>query len=147
MLDRAKALAARAIEHIKQKSLRYWVSATLVVLATFFGSERAYHLLSLGDLRARYFQLLMDHPGAPVPGYVSIALIDDKEYWSGPPGGRLPLKRDYLARPARCSDCSLCSLQCSGPYCMALRCFSMHSCPCWVYEKILGMHEAAAAKG
>jgi hypothetical protein len=98
MLDRAKALAARAIEHIKQKSLRYWVSATLVFLATFFGSERAYNLLSLGDLRARYFQLLMDHPGAPVPGYVSIALIDDKEYWSGPPDGRLPLKRDYLAR-------------------------------------------------
>ena len=98
MLDRARALAARAIEHIKQKSLRYWVSATLVFLATFFGSQKVYDLLSLGDVRASYFQILMDHPRVPKPGHVSLAFIDDNEYWNGEPDGRAPLKRDYLAR-------------------------------------------------
>ena len=98
MLDGAKALTARAIEHIRQKSLRYWVSATLVFLATFFGPQKVYDLLSLGDVRASYFQILMDHPRVPKPGHGSLAYIDDKEYWNGEPNGRAPLKRDYLAR-------------------------------------------------
>jgi len=97
MLDGAKALAARAIEHIKQKSLRYWVCATLVFLATLFGSQKVYDLLSLGDVRASYFQILMDHPSVLKPRHVSLAYIDDNEYWNGERAGRAPLKRDYLA--------------------------------------------------
>jgi hypothetical protein len=91
--------AARLFDRLKRKSFRYWLSAIFVFVLSVAGSQAVYEFLGLNKVRAAYFQYLLDHgPVAAEPGYVSLVLIDDKEYWTGPPEGRVPLNREYLTK-------------------------------------------------
>jgi hypothetical protein len=99
MFEGANALAARLFDRLKRKSFRYWLSAIFVFVLGVAGSQAVYEFLGLDKVRAKYFQYLLDHgPVAAEPGYVSLVLIDDREYWTGPPAGRRPLNREYLAK-------------------------------------------------
>jgi CHASE2 domain-containing sensor protein len=93
------ARAAGPLERLKRKSFRYWLSAVFVFVLGVAGSQAVYEFLGLDKVRAAYFQFLLDHgPRSTKPRYVSLALINDKEYWTGAPAGRVPLNREYLAR-------------------------------------------------
>jgi CHASE2 domain-containing sensor protein len=83
---------------LRQKRIRYWVSALLILIITLTGSDIIYQYLRLDSLRAQYFQFLLDHgPHPPQPKFIGLVLIDDHEYWMGQPSGRVPLNRQYLA--------------------------------------------------
>lgn len=99
MFEAAKARAAGPLERLKRKSFRYWLSAIFVFVLGIAGSQAVYELLGLDKVKAAYFQFLLDHgPRSTKPRYVSLVLINDKEYWTGIPAGRSPLNREYLAR-------------------------------------------------
>jgi hypothetical protein len=83
---------------LRQKRLRYWLSAFLILIITLTGSDVIYRYLQLDSLRAQYFQFLLDHgPHPPKPKFIGLVLVDDHEYWMGQPSGRVPLNRQYLA--------------------------------------------------
>lgn len=99
MFEATKARAAELLDRLKRKSFRYWMSAIFVFVLSVAGSQAVYDFLGLDKIRAAYFQYLLDHGPRPTKArYISLILINDKEYWTGAPAGRTPLNRDYLAK-------------------------------------------------
>jgi CHASE2 domain-containing sensor protein len=84
---------------LKRKGLRYWMTSFFVFVLTITGSPYIYDYLHLNDVRAKFFQQLLDWgPRPPEPNFTKVVLIEDDEYWSPALGGRRPIKRDYLAK-------------------------------------------------
>jgi CHASE2 domain-containing sensor protein len=99
MFVHAKRLASNLFLGLRQKGLRYWTGALIVFLLTIVGSTSVYSYLGLEHLRALYFQFLLEHgPRPPQPNFVSLVMVEDNEYWNGPPAGRVPFDRAYLAK-------------------------------------------------
>lgn len=83
---------------LKQKGLRYWVTAVIIFILTFTASPYVYEYLQLTQARTRVFQQLLDWGPYPAePKFVRVVLIEDNEYWLGELAGRRPIKRNYLA--------------------------------------------------
>ena len=79
--------------------LRHW----LMVLLFAFGGLFASHWLREGEvwIGVRYWLYQRLHEWLPRQPYVRdtvIVLISDNEYWKGELAGRVPIRRDYLAR-------------------------------------------------
>jgi CHASE2 domain-containing sensor protein len=88
----------KILVRLRDKGLRYWVTASIVFLLAVTGSSQVYEYLGLQKARSSYFQALLDWgPRPPSPKFVKIVLVEDQNYWLGYPAGRRPIKRDYLA--------------------------------------------------
>jgi CHASE2 domain-containing sensor protein len=90
-------LRKKRLSALRNKGLRYWISALLVLLLSFFGAPYLYGIVHLAPARAQFFQYLLDR--RPLfPRFVKVVLIEDDDYWDGALAGRRPIKRDYLAK-------------------------------------------------
>jgi CHASE2 domain-containing sensor protein len=88
-----------SFEEVRKKSLRYWISAIIVLVISFTATPYIYNRLNLAQSRARLFQYLLEKDPRPLePRFVKVVLVEDDEYWAGYPAGRRPIKRDYLAQ-------------------------------------------------
>src|SRR5262245_55372905 len=94
------------LARLKAKSLRHWVSAALILLLARTASEYIYeHVDVAHDLRDHMFQWVLERDPRPLlPRTVKVVLVDDGDYWLGEPGGRRPIKRDYLAKLVNALD-------------------------------------------
>ncbi len=87
------------LNRLREKGLRYWVSAVIVLIVSTAGAGYVYDYLHLTPARAWLFeQLLALSPRPLEPRFVKLVLVEDEEYWKGYPEGRRPIKRDYLAQ-------------------------------------------------
>ena len=87
------------LQRLKTKGLRYWMASFFIFFLTITGSSYVYDYLHLNEVRAQFFQQLLDWgPRPPEPNFTRIVLIEDDEYWSPSLGGRRPIRRDYLAK-------------------------------------------------
>jgi CHASE2 domain-containing sensor protein len=85
-------------EKVSQKGARYWITATLVLLVSLFAQPYIEMVLPLAEARYSLFESLAGATPRPLmPRYVKTVLIGDDEFWHGPPAGRRPLNRAYLA--------------------------------------------------
>jgi CHASE2 domain-containing sensor protein len=86
------------LHQLREKGLRYWLTAAIVLALSTTGSSFVYEKLHLVDARSYAFQWLLEFGWRPAePKFVRLLLIDDQEYWLGQLEGRRPIKRDYLA--------------------------------------------------
>jgi hypothetical protein len=86
------------IQQLRAKGPAYWATALVVLILSLAASQPAYRWFNLTELKAEYFQWLLEKgPRPPEPNFVKLVLIDDDEYWEGYLAGRRPVKRDYLA--------------------------------------------------
>jgi CHASE2 domain-containing sensor protein len=84
---------------LRQKRLRYWITASFILVLSFAATPFLYNMLNLSQTRAQLTQFLLELDPRPlVPRFVKVVLVEDDEYWAGYPAGRRPIKRDYLAR-------------------------------------------------
>ncbi len=95
--------AVRLLVQLRSKGFWYW--SRVLVLGLLVGSYVGQWLGHFDFwIPARYWVYqgmhgLVERKPAP-PGTV-IVLIEDEDYWKGPLGRRVPIKRDYLARVVR----------------------------------------------
>jgi CHASE2 domain-containing sensor protein len=92
------AVSRRLWRRLRDKGIRYWLTAFFIFLLAITGSSYVYAYLHLTEYRNQFFQLLLDWgPNPRQPKFVRIVLIGDDDYWRGYLAGRRPIKRDYLA--------------------------------------------------
>ncbi len=93
------------LQQLREKGLHYWLTVILLLVAgTWVGDWLGEQNLWI-NLRYRIypaFQVLA--PEDDYPRRTALVVIDDDDYWKGEPAGRVPLKRDYLARLIRALD-------------------------------------------
>src|ERR1700755_1403590 len=97
------------LRQLLDKGWHYWGEVIVVGALGIFAS----HLVSehsplwLTEVTQRIYQFVSNlAPHEPSPGDITVVLIDDYDFWSGPFDRRLPLRRDYLANAVEkaCSD-------------------------------------------
>ena len=79
-------------------TIRYWVTVAAVIwLGMYLGAKLDEHQFGLTE-RYKIYRLMQKlSPRDPYTRTV-VVLIGDEEYWKGELGGRVPIRRDYLAR-------------------------------------------------
>lgn len=83
---------------LREKDLRYWATALLLLVFTATATPHIYSYLGLTGLRARLFEWLATSGPRPLePRFVKVVLIGDDDYWRGKDGGRRPIDRNLLA--------------------------------------------------
>ncbi len=92
---------------LRRKGLRHWI----VMLVLIAGGTLIGHWISREqiwiDLRYSVYQRTFDLThlrGSLYPKRTSLVLVQDEEYWKGELAGRVPIKRDYIARLIRKLD-------------------------------------------
>lgn len=89
----------RLFLRLKNKGVRYWITAIFILILTTTGSSYIYDHFHIREARSYFFQSLLEWgPKPPEPKFVRLVLIEDDEYWQGYLAGRRPIKRDYLAQ-------------------------------------------------
>jgi CHASE2 domain-containing sensor protein len=84
---------------LREKGIRYWVTALVVFLLTIVGAPYIYSYLRIIDVRSQYFNKLLEFsPRYADLKFVKLLLIEDSDYWLGEAGGRRPINRRYLAK-------------------------------------------------
>ena len=86
------------LARVRERGLRYWTSAIIVLIASVAATPFIYDFFQLDTARSHLFQWLAASPPRPLePRFVKVVLIGDDEYWLGTLAGRRPVKRGYLA--------------------------------------------------
>lgn len=99
--SKTRTLAARLMSH----GARYWVTAALVLAFSLAVAPRVEEFLHLQKFQYGVYQRLSELAPRPLlPRSLKVVLIQDDEFWLGPPSGRRPLKRKYLADLVRALD-------------------------------------------
>jgi CHASE2 domain-containing sensor protein len=94
-----KVIVTRLFLRLKNKGVRYWTTALIILFLTTTGSSYVYDQLHIREARSYFFQSLLEWgPRPPEPKFVRLVLIENDEYWQGYLAGRKPIKRDYLAQ-------------------------------------------------
>src|SRR5229473_5841367 len=94
----AKWVAARWSE-LKEKRLWYWIRvAAVIALGLWAGDWFAQTDAWIGWRRTCYKWLHNRVPLRPRPYATVLVLIEDDEYWGPQLSGRVPIRRDYLAK-------------------------------------------------
>ena len=93
------------VNELVRKGIWYWTKiALLIVVGVYAGewlTEREYWI----DQRYKVYQFLQNRlPRKPHPQRTVLVVIGDEEYWKGELAGRVPIKRDYLARLVQVLD-------------------------------------------
>jgi CHASE2 domain-containing sensor protein len=101
-LGRVKAcfveLCLRAWYGIRRRPW-YWGGSVVVILAVHFGADWVNESQSLLNIRyTLYRYALYCLPWKPYARETALVLIDDDTYYKGEPEGRVPLKRQFLAK-------------------------------------------------
>lgn len=93
------------------KGWSHWIIAVLVLILGMVITRYADEYLRLDELRNALSQKLLQWYWRPLePRVVRLVLIGDDEYWRGALAGRVPIKRDYLARVVEALDSANASL-------------------------------------
>jgi CHASE2 domain-containing sensor protein len=84
---------------IHRESVRYWVTAAVVLVASIWAGPYINASLNLDPLRLAIFQRLTEMVGGHYlqPKFSQLVLIRDDDFWDGPLEHRLPTNRRYLA--------------------------------------------------
>jgi len=89
---------AEALEELRHKSLRHWLTAGLVLTSCYLAGPYIDQYLGLKTVEYWSFQKLTQlSEGKLAPKTVILVLVGDNDYWLGTPAGRLPTNRQYLA--------------------------------------------------
>jgi CHASE2 domain-containing sensor protein len=81
------------------KGFWYWAKVIILILIGVYAGEWLTEKEYWIDYRYKMYQTLQNQlPRKPFPQRTVLVLIDDDEYWKGEPGGRVPIKRDYLSK-------------------------------------------------
>ena len=84
---------------VRGKGLRSWSKIVLIALLAVLVNGWLEEHTPLYDARNQLTQKLLEWNWRPLePRFVKLVLIRDVEYWQAGLAGRVPLKRDYLAR-------------------------------------------------
>jgi CHASE2 domain-containing sensor protein len=87
-----------AWRRLREKDLRYWITALLLLAFTTTATPHIYSYLGLTGLRAKLFEWLATAGPRPLePRFIKVVLIGDDDYWRGQDAGRRPIDRNLLA--------------------------------------------------
>ncbi|MEA2935543.1 MAG: hypothetical protein QOD74_2189 [Variibacter sp.] len=98
-----KTLLTNIWRRVRNKGLRYWITALIVfilgiVLTPYIYDNVQFKGTTFHEARALLFQKLMSLGAPPpTPQFVRAVLVEDDDYWGPALAGRVPIKRDYLA--------------------------------------------------
>jgi CHASE2 domain-containing sensor protein len=96
IIDKQKSEAQGQLIHEKRNRLRYWLSiAAIISIGIVVGNWLAKQPQWV-DRRDKILQSL--NPRQMYPRNTVLVMIGDEEYWKGELAGRVPIKRDYLAK-------------------------------------------------
>src|ERR1700694_1703768 len=82
---------------LRKKSWGYWIWVVIVLVVAEQGSPYIYDYFNLTDVRALFFQKVLDSGPRPAePRAIKIIRVEDDDFWAGMLAGRRRIKRDYL---------------------------------------------------
>jgi len=93
------AATSTLVARLQKKSLAYWIRLVIAVVIVQLFVAWADNKGYITGYRYAFHRLLQKaSPNKPVDQNTVVITIDDDEYWKGGLQGRVPIKRDYLAR-------------------------------------------------
>jgi CHASE2 domain-containing sensor protein len=98
-------MITRYIGDLIHKGAWYWTKVAMLIGVGIFAGEWLTEQEYWIDQRYKIYQFLQNRlPRKPHPQRTVLVLIGDEEYWKGELGGRVPIKRDYLAKMVQALD-------------------------------------------
>jgi CHASE2 domain-containing sensor protein len=99
LLQRARRAWEWVSADVRRESVRYWLTAVVVLCASVWASPYINASLNLDPLRLGIFQRLTELLGGHYlqPKFSQLVLIGDDDFWDGDLAHRLPTNRAWLA--------------------------------------------------
>lgn len=103
--SRSPAKIQTVVAKLRSRGWSHWTIAALVLAIGILFTDYADEHLQLDVVRNALSQKLLEwYWRPPEPGDVKVVLIRDEDYWQPGLGGRVPIRRDFLAHVVKALD-------------------------------------------